>query len=327
MSSKHPLRKDPVCQNCGADVENRFCGACGQENVESRQTFSHLLMHFFEDITHYEGKFWRTMKYLLFRPAFLTKEFLSGRRMTYFPPVRLYIFISFITFLLPYVLPQYEDTHEQEVSQLNFVEDSVIYSHFSFHNNGNGVELLVPNYFKSQAELDSIRANSPLYDKESDVEYWIDKRFLNMQKYTPHELGEKFKNAFSSSVPKALFAYIPLFAMVLMLFHRKKGWMYFDHAIFTLHYFSFILLYVSLTRIFDLSEFIVGDSIFSTLNVLVYGSYLLSFPLYFFLAHKFMYRESWLKSIFKSLGIFILNLLLFVLVLSCLLAWAVFSIH
>ena len=327
MSSKHPLRKDPVCQNCGADVESRFCGTCGQENTESRQTFRHLLMHFFEDITHYEGKFWRTMKYLLFRPSFLTKEFLAGRRMTYVPPVRLYIFISFITFFLPYVLPQFAETHEQEVQELSFAEDSVIHTHFSFRNSGTGIELIIPNDFKSRAELDSLRVVSPLFSPDSDVEYWMDKRFLRMQKYTSHELGEKFKDAFSSSFPKALFAYMPLFALVLMLFHRKKGWMYFDHAIFTLHYFSFILLYVSITRIFDLSEFIVGSRTFELLNASVFGSYLIFFPLYFFLAHKFMYRESWLTSTIKSLGIFVFNLVLFVVVLSVLMAWAVFSIH
>src|SRR6218665_2979419 len=109
--SKHHLRKDPVCQNCGHHVEERFCGHCGQENTETRQSFGHLLRHFVEDLTHYDGAFWRTMKNLLFKPAYLTREFLKGRRASYVPPVRLYIFISFVTFLLPYLLPESEREH------------------------------------------------------------------------------------------------------------------------------------------------------------------------------------------------------------------------
>jgi hypothetical protein len=328
MSSKHALRKDPICQNCGETVTHRFCSYCGQENTESRQTFRHLLMHFFEDITHYEGKFWKTMKYLFFRPAYLTREFLSGRRVSYVPPVRLYIFISFITFFLPYVLPNYEGIkHEIEKKQVSFLEDTTIYNSFSFHNNEEGMGLIIPNNFKSQEQLDSLMKHDPYFVIDDEYDYWMNQRFLRMQKYSPLELGEKFSDAFTQNFPKALFAYMPLFALVLTLFHRKKGWMYFDHAIFTLHYFSFLLLYVALTRIFDLSEFLVGADIFEKLNVFVYGSYLVSFPLYFLLAHKKMYSESWVKSIFKSFGIYLINILLFALVLAVLMFWAVISIH
>ncbi len=327
MSSKHSLRKDPICQNCGETVSHRFCSYCGQENTESRQTFRHLLMHFFEDITHYEGKFWKTMKYLFFRPAYLTREFLSGRRMSYVPPVRLYIFISFVTFLLPHILPEYEASEEKEISQTSLAEDARIHNTFSFRNNSDGMSLVIPNNFKSLEQLDSLMKYDPYYMGDSDLEYWMNKRFLHMQKYSAFELGEKFKEAFSSNFPKALFAYMPLFAMVLMLFHRKKGWMYFDHAIFTLHYFSFLLLYVALTQIFNLSEYILSSSFFETLNFFVKCSILLSFPVYFFIAHKKMYSESWIKSFFKSFGIYLINLALFTVVLAVLMFWSAMSIH
>jgi len=103
--SHSPLRKDKNCLNCGHIVEERYCPHCGQENTESRKTFHHLFIHFFEDLTHYENAFWRTIKNLLFKPASLTKEYLSGKRLSYLAPVRLYIFISFVTFFLITVLP------------------------------------------------------------------------------------------------------------------------------------------------------------------------------------------------------------------------------
>jgi hypothetical protein len=59
-----------------------------------------LATHFLHDITHFDGKFFSTLKYLLFKPAFLSKEYLKGRRASYLHPIRMYVFTSFIFFLI-----------------------------------------------------------------------------------------------------------------------------------------------------------------------------------------------------------------------------------
>ena len=107
--SKNKIRIDKTCLNCNYVVESKFCPNCGQENVETRKSFYHLFVHFFEDLTHYENAFWRTIKNLLLKPAALTKEYLSGKRMSYLAPVRLYIFISFATFFIFSVLPNQKE--------------------------------------------------------------------------------------------------------------------------------------------------------------------------------------------------------------------------
>jgi len=78
----------------------RYCHVCGQENVEPKESFWHLLTHFFNDITHFDGKFFITLKDLLFKPGFLSKEYMIGRRASYLNPVRMYVFTSAIFFLL-----------------------------------------------------------------------------------------------------------------------------------------------------------------------------------------------------------------------------------
>ena len=55
---------------------------------------------FLEGVFHFDGKVFSTAKLLLFRPGELTRRFLAGHRVPYVPPIRLYVFISFVFFLL-----------------------------------------------------------------------------------------------------------------------------------------------------------------------------------------------------------------------------------
>jgi len=93
-------RKEKDCLNCGAVVHGRFCQVCGQENIEPKESFWHLVTHFMYDITHFDGKFFRTLKYLLFKPGFLSHEYLRGRRASYLHPIRMYVFTSAFFFLI-----------------------------------------------------------------------------------------------------------------------------------------------------------------------------------------------------------------------------------
>ncbi len=95
-----PERKEKACLNCGAAIYGRFCHVCGQENIEPKESFWHLVAHFMYDITHFDGKFFSTLKYLLFKPGFLSHEYLRGRRADYLHPIRMYVFTSALFFLI-----------------------------------------------------------------------------------------------------------------------------------------------------------------------------------------------------------------------------------
>ncbi len=98
--SHAPERKEKNCLNCGAEVYGLYCHICGQENREPRETVWGLITHFFYDITHFDGKFFSTLKYLVLRPGFLPREYLIGRRASYLNPVRMYVFTSAFFFLI-----------------------------------------------------------------------------------------------------------------------------------------------------------------------------------------------------------------------------------
>ncbi|MBC7981763.1 DUF3667 domain-containing protein, partial [Candidatus Parcubacteria bacterium] len=180
---KHTLRKDMTCLNCHHVVEKRFCPNCGQENKHTRESFHYLFTHFFEDLTHYDGSFWKTIKHLLFNPAKLTKEYLSGKRQTYVPPVKLYIFISFVTFFLLSVLPVFQSDDDAIVKFNNTEKQNDI-------NNKKMADVPIMGDIKSVAALDSIQNTLAEDKKYNGAEYWIMKKMANVNE---HNTFEEFK--------------------------------------------------------------------------------------------------------------------------------------
>lgn len=93
-------RHEKICLNCNAELTGRYCHICGQENIEPKETVWGLVSHFFYDITHFDGKFFSTTRYLITRPGFLPKEYIKGRRASYLHPIRMYVFSSALFFLI-----------------------------------------------------------------------------------------------------------------------------------------------------------------------------------------------------------------------------------
>ena len=93
-------RKEKICLNCNAELNGRFCHVCGQENLEPKDSVWGLITHFFYDITHFDGKFFTTLGYLVRKPGFLSKEYIRGRRATYLNPIRMYVFTSALFFII-----------------------------------------------------------------------------------------------------------------------------------------------------------------------------------------------------------------------------------
>lgn len=332
--SHEKLREDKTCLNCGNAANDRFCPHCGQENVETRQSFGALLAHFIEDFTHYEGKFWRTMKYLLFRPAHLSKEFLKGKRVSYLPPVRLYIFTSFVTFLLPHLMPEFADVNESYTPQQQQYLDSLrndTLTHFTY---ADDIGFIYSGKYKTVAQVDSVRyVRSGTSDEMSWFEYWYERKPVELIKYTPRDLEDKFMAAIGKSMAKALFIYLPLFAFILWLFHGRKKWMYFDHAIFTLHYFSFLLMVMCLLTVaFVFTDWGIASGRISTDNIIPIDiCFLLVIFLvitsYFYRSHRVMYEESWFISFLKASFILALNTLLFAILVMSTVLFTVAMIH
>jgi hypothetical protein len=122
--SHAPQRQEKNCLNCGTTVQGRYCQNCGQENAEPHETFWHMVTHFFYDITHFDGSFFTTIKDLLFKPGFLTKEYIKGRRKAYLHPVRMYVFTSAVFFLVFFSLFSVKESDVDVVTEKPEVKEA-----------------------------------------------------------------------------------------------------------------------------------------------------------------------------------------------------------
>jgi len=365
--SHNKLRTDKTCLNCNHVVDQRFCPNCGQENIDTRKTFYQLFVHFFEDLTHYENSFWKTIRNLIFKPASLTREYLSGKRMSYLAPIRLYIFISFVTFFIVSLLPGGIEEETETVTIVNgkpvteLIKDSLIAKKDSINNliwiknlQKQGVfdkkqsyslkKILIEatknqtkddsesymNFgYKSLKELDSIQKFGKPDDKENDFIYWfLKKTFQVKEGRTKEEVKERFLESFLRNIPKALFIYMPLFAFILWLFQNKKRWYYFDHGIFTLHYFSFLLLATLIMELIEAFIRLFGDYPFIDSTVGIINFVIVCYMLYYFFpAHHRFYGQSRIKTVIKGIIMFFINIFILSLILIGIALYSFINIH
>lgn len=322
--SQH-LRHEKNCLNCGATVEDRYCSHCGQENIVVKESFGHLLRHFFEDVTHYDSKFFVTIKDLLFKPGFLTKEYLSGKRASYLHPIRMYVFISFLYFLAAFTFSS--STHKLEVARdehLTMVVKKEIADSLLdiLHETGTGtpadsIKTVALAEAVSRLNLDSIHAAEIQFHVIGDVDYPYLRQYVAEQNALPAEKRDKgikpwlynrwFRNISHNgeaaveiliektlhAIPKLMFLLLPLFAWLLKLFYNRRKYYYGDHAIFSLHFHSAVFLLFLVIAILNkvLPSLAPYFSMLETVLLITY----LTFAL------KQAYQQSFFVSLIKGL--------------------------
>lgn len=88
---------ESACLNCGTRLAGDFCHRCGQHAHVHRTlgAFGHDLLH---GVLHLEGKIWRTLPKLMFRPGELTRRYIAGERARFVSPLALFLFSVFTMF-------------------------------------------------------------------------------------------------------------------------------------------------------------------------------------------------------------------------------------
>jgi hypothetical protein len=322
------LRSEKNCLNCGAYVEERYCTRCGQENVEIKESFGHLISHFFSDLTHYDSKLFTTLKDLLFKPGFLTKEYLAGRRTAYLHPIRMYVFVSFLYFLITLGFNNVENQTEEAIAQTAAqnakkkmadslttmlstgeknqkyvkIKDSILKSIIS-KINADSIQdpdftIIFNLRYKDLVAFDSTQNLLPEQKKEKGFVPWLYHRWLNtIRLYSVRETKLQIANKTVHFVPKMMFVLLPLFALLLKLFYNKKKYFYADHLILCVHFHTAVFLLFLTVNIISL--------LFPALSKYTDIQFLLV-SIYLGFALSKTYNQSVLVTIFKVVALTII---------------------
>jgi hypothetical protein len=96
------------CLNCQTLISGHHCHSCGQKAKVHRTlgAFWHDILH---SVLHFDGKIWRTLPLLAWRPGDLTRRYVHGERARFVSPIALFLFTVFFTFaVVKGVLPNTE---------------------------------------------------------------------------------------------------------------------------------------------------------------------------------------------------------------------------
>lgn len=86
-----------LCLNCGTALIGSHCHNCGQAGHVHRSlsAIGHDILH---GVFHFEGKLWRTLPMLAWRPGELTRRYIAGERARFVSPMAIFLFSVFAMF-------------------------------------------------------------------------------------------------------------------------------------------------------------------------------------------------------------------------------------
>lgn len=333
--SRHKERADKVCLNCHSTVQGRYCHVCGQENIEPKETAWNMLTHFFKDLMHFDGKFFSSLKLLVTRPGFLSREYMAGRRNSYLNPVKMYVFTSAFFFLVFFSFSKVSDgdiskttINGKSLEEIDIM-DSARFADFTREINRDDDKADMPmtrpefeRYKDSAIRKSGVRFTPSGYSSRAAYDSalqrgekkhnWVTRQLV----YKQLDLNKKYNNdsqlivrAFMDkimhSLPQMLFVSLPFFALLLKwLYIRTKNLYYVDHLVFTVHFyiFSFFAMFImyAITKINNQLDL----GIFRIVNFLLFICML-------FYEYKAM-RKFYLQSRGKTIAKFLLLNLAFI---------------
>ncbi|MFK7828339.1 MAG: DUF3667 domain-containing protein [Congregibacter sp.] len=301
------IDEQPQCRNCGSPLSDEYCASCGQREGRGDLHFGDFFADTFGEIFTWDSRVWRTLYPLLFKPGFLSAEFIAGRRARYMPPFRVYIVISFLMFLVMSFsagdrlfvgdLDAASETSSVSIGlDPNSVSEERTYRLGSnTESTDRDVQVRDPTGGDPGEELDADEDDAldlgiSLAD---DAPAW--KRSLaerlktNVRRVSDD--SSSYMEQLLNYLPQTMFLMLPLFALLLKLVYLLKPFHYLQHLVFALHYHSFAyLLYMASVVIEKVGL------VFDALYILPLGSYLL-------IALRRTYGSTWGGATIKAMAL------------------------
>jgi hypothetical protein len=250
-----------LCLNCGTALVGPHCHRCGQSGHVHRSlgAIGHEILH---GVAHFEGKMWRTLPLLAWRPGELTRRYVEGERARFVSPMALFLFSIFAMFAVfswagisaPGEINTGNPETQIEAARQGMLEDR---KELVEARDKRGVG--DPKRVRSEkriAELDRVLADLPTLEKTPDGNggFHVRTRYSG---WAPLDHGiEKWnKNPalmlykLQSSIYKFSWLLIPLSLPFLwLLFAWRREFHLYDHTVFITYSIAFMsLLFIAVT--------------------------------------------------------------------------------
>jgi hypothetical protein len=298
------------CLSCGALLQGDFCHRCGEKVVHPKHDYS--LFEFIEQtidgFTHFDLKFLRSFKYLLFWPGLLSQLYVEGQRIKLMRPIQLFIVCSLLFyFFMPNSGSFYSSYPELDAGYRS--------AGFDLHN---PVKYNIRGHLRERAIV-----RAPQYLPDTVIK-------LYKGRTLPDSLLQKvanglYRDAYQNAAPRSktwLFLLLPVWALLLFaLFYRQQHY-YVPHLIFAMHLLCFFLLTDLIFLIFFFD--IVGVQVVE--NHIHLAPFFAMLLLYCILAVKRFYRQRLFPAIWKGLLVYLFLLILLIIYRVGITAWAIQSV-
>jgi hypothetical protein len=223
-----------TCLNCENTFDGsfRFCPYCGQENKEIRLGFKYLVGDFLAGSFNIDSKFFLSFKYLIKKPAFLTREFLKGKRASYLSPLRIYLLVSLVYFTV-ISLP--------DRSLVNFSDSSVV----------KNDSLVYDAATDSTASKNENSVFTTINISEPDTTTILGVDVKTIKSLNTANGRKEFNKQITKFVSYSMFFVMPVAALFLFLFFGR-GTYYFQHLTFLIHLQSLIFLILTVLNLVEM---------------------------------------------------------------------------
>ncbi|WP_462255262.1 DUF3667 domain-containing protein [Ferruginibacter sp.] len=90
------------CKNCSQQLTGKFCSNCGEKVYTNHdKNIGHFFEEGFHFITHFDGKFFTTLKTVITKPGQLSLDYCNGVRKKYFKPLSFFLVVVVLYLLFP----------------------------------------------------------------------------------------------------------------------------------------------------------------------------------------------------------------------------------
>ena len=242
---------EKACLNCKTPLVGQYCSACGQK-AHIHRTVAGFGQDFVQGLFNFEGKIWRTLPMLAWRPGELTRRYIAGERARFISPVALYLFTVFATFavlnLTGQLSPGTSARLPKQALETGIADDRATLAKLEEQRKAAaatgkdvaGIDRSIAKRREDIADMQKVLKGGPIVtsDAGDGPPRWIKPFIKNAQK-NPQLVAMRVQDAAS----KFSWLLIPIsLPFMWLLFPLRRRYNAYDHAVFVTYSLSFMML-------------------------------------------------------------------------------------